>query len=196
MKICFLVDSRDVEGWIASFILIDAGYDIVSTHDYNTDGTFIQAWYETMYPFPVLICGHSTPNGLIVRLPKKKVVEGCSVTIRNAQTIPHKQLREEKHARLYKLWTCFCDFDSQEPTEFINLPGYNENMEPGYWMVTNIASSNKYREWLGNVKAIWKQKQSCESVQKLYESKMLPRILKYRKHSPSMWGFSKLQSVR
>lgn len=195
MDICLLRIPNDVECWISSYVLTDAGYNVISEHDIDMKGKLYEAWYKNQYDHPVIICSHSIQhNGLVVNLPRKKTNSGM-YTLTGGIFWDHDDLYwenlEKRHPignRLHKLFTCYCDYKTQSPTPYINLPGYDFDLNPGYWMVTTISCSNQYRKWLGIVKNIHKLHNHIP-VKKIFEQYLLPRLEKYRKQCPTSWYF-------
>jgi hypothetical protein len=194
LQICLLRIPDDIECWISPFVLEDAGYEIMSEHDIDMKGGLQQAWYKTKYNYPVIICTHSeSVQGVIVRNPKRFVDSGM-VYFTGGEYWTHETLLTEKHPKenqLHKLFTCFLDFEKQTPTEFINLPGYDVNLQPGYWQVTNMSCSVKYRQWLGNLKAASRLYPN-KKIKELFQIVVLPKLSKYAKLCNTPWSFAKI----
>jgi len=202
MKICLLRIPTDGECWISSYVLTDAGYELVSEHDINMHGSLYSAWYQVKYPYPVIICTHSyRSQGLVVSKPRRKVDSGM-YCLTGGIFLDHDELHwecvEKRHPQnneLHKLFTCYCDYETQEATPYINLPGYNFALEPGYWLVTTIACSTKYRNWLGILKN-YQRSQPDIPVKKLYKTILLPRLAKYQSLCPEPWYFQTIQAPK
>ena len=200
MKVCLLRIPNDVECWISSYILTDAGYEIVSEHDINMNGSLYGAWYQNKYPYPVIICTHSyRSQGLVVSKPRRKTDSGLYY-LSGGIFLDHDELHwecmEKRHPQdneLHKLFTCYCDYETQEATPYINLPGYNFALEPGYWLVTTVACSTKYRRWLGTLRSYHKTHPNIP-MKTIYQSFLLPLLAKYQQNCPDIWAFQTIQA--
>jgi hypothetical protein len=183
---------HDVEGWIAPFVLKKAGYEIANIFWLNIHGnkwrdnknasSLDALWHDTKHAYPVILCTHSYPyKGVVTRLPTRRQ-EGLFVT-HETFFQPHGKRNVMAH-----LWTCFCDFYSGQPTDYINLPGFDHHGNPGYFTVLEYYKSCKYRKWLGIVMQ-HHQRYPHKSVDTLFLDILTPRLQKYEKTSKQPWSF-------
>ena len=86
------------------------------------------------------------------------------------------------------LWTCFCDFETGQPTDFINLPGFDHQGRPGYFAVLEYHKSCQYRKWLGILMqhSMW---QPEKPVDLLFAEIVTPRLKKYEAVTKKSWLF-------
>jgi len=169
---------RDVEAWIAYYVLQDTGYNIEDCYD-------IKNGFEKLkdIKYPIIICIHSSPYGLILQTPSYK-----KRSLIKPEIVLDHFLFSKENQNVYKLFTCFLDFETQTSTPFINLPGYDEFGRPGYWKVDNIRASNYYRHWIGNMKAILKTRVN-HNPREMYLSIVVPRLKKFFKKTNTVWKF-------
>ena len=195
-KVHLISVARDVEGWIAPSVLTEAGFNIVETFWLDVPGLNCKRatqdtedlpflWHCIKHDYPVILCTHSVETaGVVVRGGKHPVFW------------PHDTFEgpnNRQNNRMLYLWTCFCDFQTRQPTPYINLPGFNHDNEPGYFAVTEYHQSCRYRRWLAIVKQHAERQPDKQSVAKWFAEIVTPRLQKYERTTRQKWLFFKIQ---
>lgn len=185
MKINLISVARDVEGWIAPFVLQKAGFNInIPRHPYyhESSDTLYTLWYQTKHEYPVVLCTHSVQDkGVITRMPSRR---------QSPKFMPHAEFFQTHplNNQMLHLWTCFCDFETGQPTNYINLPGFDHQGRPGYFAVLEQHKSAKYRNWLGIVMQ-HHFRYPEKAVDLLFSQIVSPRLKKYETVSKKPWLF-------
>lgn len=191
MQVSLISVDRDVEGWIAPYVLTKAGYEIVEIcwldvpNGYQRNDNDLQTlWLETKRSHPVILCTHSFPSvGVVV----------CNKRGKKPYCWPHEKFQQPSPVgnEMLRLFTCFCDFDTGQPTDYINLPGFDHEGQPGYFAVIEYYKSCQYRKWLGILKQRVLEKPEAD-VATLFAQVITPRLQKYEKISKQPWLFYRI----
>lgn len=189
-EVTLICIDRDVEGWITPHVLTEAGFNISKIFWFNsnprvpnyTDTSFERCWDETQRTHNVIICGHSIPEyGLLIQSSRS-----------SPRWISHAELFASEC--LLHLFTCFCDFHSGTSTEYINLPGFDHQGNPGYFTVKEYHKSCTYRKWLGILRQRYYAVNNTKSVRQLFAEIITPHIQKYENVSKP-WLFIRVTDI-
>lgn len=181
---------EDMEGWLDFHVLELCGYHIKRSYGFKNLNHALST--ITAEDKNIIVLGHSMQDHNMLVERKRK---GRSTFI------PVEKLIEKYN--LYKVHTCFWDFDTSQPTDYLNLPGFDEKGAPGHYTIDGnhkyLYSMNRfYRDLLGSLK------QKCiaahitdpAKVVEKYLTLVLPKLRRYEKQSGYTWQFQAFQKLK
>jgi hypothetical protein len=166
-----MIAMNDDEGWLESYVLKDANYNIKHVLFYKNLLDGLAAAQPFMNTHDLLVCGHTSPKSEMA-IDFKNRGDSGSIHITELLT---------KYKAKY-IATCYWNIKTNQPTQFENTPGFAFGNKPCHYMINDKTVMDTYLTWLKQLREL-----NHGDVKTAYNLFITPKLREYAIKNKYTW---------